>query len=98
MATHRLVERIEEPAVFCRKCDRCMVGGTLRGARTSLCGGCANNDARAKTNRYMKRTLWQRRRDHFLDRWLPILFEVAGFTILAGIVVLSVARVFGWSW
>lgn len=96
MSTLRVVERVEEPAIICRKCDRVMVGGTLP-PRHSLCGGCANNDARARTNRYQKRTRRQKRVDHLLDRFLPITLQVSGGLIVAGAVGYWLARALGWA-
>lgn len=94
MATLRIVG-VEEQAVICRQCDKCMVGGTLP-PRYSLCGGCANNDARARTNRYQKRTRRQRRLDHFLDSYLPVTLQALGGLILSGAIGYWLLRALGW--
>ena len=92
----RVVERVEDQAICCRKCDRPMVGGKLP-ARLSLCGGCATNDARARTTRYQKRTKWERRRDHFLDKWVPLALQVVGAGMVAAGVGYWLARALGWA-
>ena len=92
----RVVERVETPAIVCRKCDRPMVGGTLP-ARPSLCGKCATNDARVRTTRHVKRSQWERRRDRFLDKWLPLTLQVVGGGIVAGCIAMWLARALGWA-
>jgi hypothetical protein len=95
MATQRVVERVPEPALVCRKCAHVLVGGT-EPARLTLCGGCALNDARPRKHRAMRRTQWQRRRDAFLDRWLPLLLEVVGLTGIAVCLGYAFAQAMGW--
>lgn len=94
MATLRIVG-VEEQAVLCRKCDRCMVGGTLP-PRYSLCGGCATADSRPRVSRHMKRSRWRRRADHFLDRYLPITLQVTGGLVLTVAIGYWLARALGW--